>query len=470
MAKIKLGKKEGWDIPIVGFKPEDAGITKEQATKFDQFLAHRCRNNKGQPVISFCLVYSGIEALDMSEYHELPIGTEIRTPNFDMVYAYLHEKKSNPPSLNDWKTIPKSFPYQKLVLNPDGLYVLRYFVSPDGDDNNDGSSWEKAKRQPQAAIDDLPPDLLGFGVFISIEGGDYSTVNITTVRNGWIRFFYAGAALEDFTGDWVTWIRRGTSKVFTNTNPVKFKTTNSTPAFRFNTDKMNLSFKSGNPAKFWAWWESDYESRFGAFEMDGTDGNAWSLIDFYGAPTSSLFVDSMKITLGGTTGIGLNCNCHVSFWGSLQVVGGNGGASTGNGEWTGGINVYGAYAGFINFCTNSVNYHPDYNKPDNSDLHITDVKQGIFCNTSTDLIGRNTSLINNNFYYTDNIRSYVKTEIRLSGFWNGYLGYNSDYATLTGTHNDIILYDQKTSTRTVYLSKDLHDDGTHLYYKGVQLD
>lgn len=71
--------------------------------------------------------------------------------------------------------------------------------------------------------------------------------------------------------------------------------------------------------------------------------------------------DQFLAYLGGTTGIGLNCNCHVSFWGSLQVVGGNGGASTGNGEWTGGINVYGAYAGFINFCTNSVNYHPDYN-------------------------------------------------------------------------------------------------------------
>jgi hypothetical protein len=112
---IKLGKKEGWEIPLVGFQPKEAGITKDQAVLFDQILAVKARNERGFPVINFILVYNGTAELNLTEYANTPIGTEIRTPNLAGVYCYYHEKKSNPPSLGDWGTIAKG------VIDPNGL-------------------------------------------------------------------------------------------------------------------------------------------------------------------------------------------------------------------------------------------------------------------------------------------------------------------------------------------------------------
>lgn len=473
MSKIKLGKIPGWDIPIVGFKPEDAGLTREQVAKFDQFLAHRCRNNKGQPIINFTLVYSGTEPLDLEEYHELPIGSEIKTPNFDLVYAYYHEKISTPPSINDWKTVPKFFPYHKLILNPGGNYCLRYFVSPDGDDNNSGKNWSNAKRQIQAVINDLPQDLFGYTIYIIVKPGTYSEVySQQRINNGALAFIYAGDWVSETNGDWALWCREDSNETFTNTDPVIIANSGTDPAWLINGIDLYIGFYSGNYDYKGEFWTENYKCRHGAWVIDGTNGTSWSLFVMYGGVEGqALWIDTMKIILGGTTGIAVEINSEVYLFDSLQLIGGDGTASTNNGDWIGAMIVYNGGNYLQSLFGGTVNYHPDYLRPSNSSLHITDIKQALFCSLSVDTDGsRNTRILSNNIIYVDDNRSYGKTEFKISAYYHGKIHYHDDYVTLTGENADIILKDLKTNITKTYFSKDFYDDGTHLYYKGVQID
>lgn len=105
---IRIGRKEGWDFSSNGFEIDDIGITKSQKSLFEQIFASRNFGLTGKRIVNFILVYKGTEQLTLTDFANTPVGTEIRTPNVEGIFAYIHEKKSNPDSVSDWITISTS--------------------------------------------------------------------------------------------------------------------------------------------------------------------------------------------------------------------------------------------------------------------------------------------------------------------------------------------------------------------------
>ena len=111
-----------------------------------------------------------------------------------------------------------SFPYHLLapIFWDTRKFALRFMLDPvNGNDNNDGQTWETAKQTMDGVLNATPYDLQGFELFILCAGGTTTWNKIDKV-NGRICFRWVGNYLNTVSNGWTAWCKNGTTKIFNN--------------------------------------------------------------------------------------------------------------------------------------------------------------------------------------------------------------------------------------------------------------
>lgn len=356
------------------------------------------------------------------------------------------------------EVVPERFPYDKLILAPNGDYVIRYYVSPDGNDNNDGQTWETAKRQIQSVIDLIPQNIQKYKVLIFVEGGEYAPLTLRNKTNGTVAFCYAGEFYSTQSNNWVTWVRNGTSKVFTNDNPVTIKATATQNALsHWNPFGANLSlhFNSGSMYGKDSFWTSAYRGRWGAWKFDGTDFTGWGLVTMYATGGTQLWADAFDFVLGGSTGYGIDINCDIVALISARFTGGSGTASTSTADWKGAMSVYNESQYVQNVGNYSCYFLAPYGYPNGTKFNFIDVAQAMYINSSA-ISSKNTMIDLSSCTYTNSSQSYNNADIKITNgsLWSGYIIYKGSAIEVTGTPGfPIRLKNSTTNTITDYLTE-----------------
>ncbi len=112
-----------------------------------------------------------------------------------------------------------NFPKHLLVnyWGSDTRLVFRFMIDPiNGNDLNNGQTWESAKKSMDGVLSALPKDLQDREVWILCAGGSNSWTGIQKC-NGRIIVRWCGSFMNTVSGNaWVTWAKNGTSKTFSN--------------------------------------------------------------------------------------------------------------------------------------------------------------------------------------------------------------------------------------------------------------
>jgi len=165
-----------------------------------------------------------------------------------------------------------SFPKHLMVprWNNANKLVFRFYVTSNGNNNNDGLSWETAKADPNSVLSSLPEDGLQNEVWIIIEGGSYGPLTaLSSMKNYTIKFQAASTVwINTGTGAQATWFRNGATNPVSNDNQIIFSGTAANRIIsRGSTD-------SGLVVEFVTLNEDDNTRQFGRFVFKpGTHGN-----------------------------------------------------------------------------------------------------------------------------------------------------------------------------------------------------
>lgn len=97
--------------------------------------------------------------------------------------------------------------------------AIRYMVSSEGNDANDGKTWRTAKKTVNAVISELPKNLEGNKVYILMNKGELGVITLQNYSNGTIKFV---KVCSDVTNTFFTNANNGDATYVISDDPVTF--------------------------------------------------------------------------------------------------------------------------------------------------------------------------------------------------------------------------------------------------------
>lgn len=102
----KVGIRANWSGVYAGDRPRDIlGLTQDQEAKISQFIGFTGKDQAGNPTTKFILVFNGTSNPTLTDFAATPIGTIIETPYLASTSHYIHQAKSTPAVVGDWKKV-----------------------------------------------------------------------------------------------------------------------------------------------------------------------------------------------------------------------------------------------------------------------------------------------------------------------------------------------------------------------------
>lgn len=355
------------------------------------------------------------------------------------------------------------FPYDLLSEAPWGILYFRLCVDAlNGDDNNNGFTWESPKKSIQAAIDALPNDMQYYTAFIFVHSGTYDPFKIYK-SNGTILLYWVADFMNTSSYSDAIYARGNSVNPFRDANPIDIVLTdaNSNLAGGLCVDAMGLNLRveilsknEGIPSP----WSSAYiyADRW-VFKTDNIVVKP-ALLSF----NCFLYALHFRLELGkcSEAGIWLRGSYSACDIASMSVLGGSGNASVSNGDWKGAIVIMDSPNSFI-IGNTSYGFHASYNN--NGNYFYFDAVKQVFHNPRADC---KLALINPLSMNSVNDVGATKPQFKLASNFSGTCQYHSDNALLSdaSTYPHTIV-DKKTSTSTVFVDSLLKRISTSLFQK-----
>jgi len=351
------------------------------------------------------------------------------------------------------------FPAWMLVENPDGNKCFRLFVDgANGDDNNDGLSWAKAKKTIQAAYDSLPYDLKGHDAWVIVAPGTYNKSLNCKTSNGWVINIWGGADALNINHPWAQWWKHDGNP--TSNDPVVVDGGDDKAIGNYG--KTKITFKAYDPSKapWQAGWGFGTRWRF-------TTQTGWAVVQTWSPDATIEFVGA-RFDLGGAragfdTG-GTNINLF-----SCEFHGGSGEASTSTSKWRGAILFNGfGYDVAVNLgkVGGAWKFRDDYPVKVPEGLYFADIKQAItFASGIHAGIYDNCSAV----LYEDINQSYGKTQYQFHADDDLVtMKYDDRYINIVDNSKGYLsLYNLNTGVKTVRYNEKLRIEGDGLKLKDL---
>ena len=225
-----------------------------------------------------------------------------------------------------------TFPFHLLAMAPWLANCFRLYADCDlGNDDNDGLSWETAKKTLNGVLALLPDDLKGYEVRVMLHPGIYDEfVSFNRFSNTpKIVFAYYDQLYNTSQSEYAAWVRNGSVAPIRNNDQLLFKNSIGTTVWHLGYGYANkvIWIEANDPDKSW--------NQDGCFRVDkivfqGNETGGGILINGF----ADLRIEVSGITLdmkNAMYGIYLNGSVsHPVFLTlpSLKVIGGNGDGST----------------------------------------------------------------------------------------------------------------------------------------------
>lgn len=353
-----------------------------------------------------------------------------------------------------------TFPHKDLVKNEAGDgYAFRYMVDPDnGNDDNDGLSWAKAKVSIKGVLDVLPYDLEGYIAHIAVKSGTYSALDMSK-SNGTIYFYWVGTNFDVTPlNDRMIWLLNGET-VVRDANPIIFDT--------------------AIPGQGWVSHYIDCSNitiQFYAIDKDDkVYRRSWRFTDTVAGHSRLFWVAGLGtyvradafafyMALNAAQGITAETGTEVQL-DSPEFYGGTGAGSTSVGEWYGAIWGDGA-SKLMNLgkVGGGMSSASGFAAKFENGIYIEDIRQGINLRNYENFSNSNGIGVD----YADVVQTYGSTIIKIqAGAKNCHIKYDGTKCTIDGTPlGAFVLEDTDSGVRKDYITGDLVDNGTNLLYKG----
>ena len=345
-------------------------------------------------------------------------------------------------------------------------------------ENPDGKTWETAFDEIQDALDYVPLNLRGHIVYIFVHGGNYSPF-LVEHHDGQITFMWVGTFVNTETDEKNSYIRGSSVNPIDNNDPITITTTDDTSAVRLwgGTGNLTVCFHAQNENIPWNQPNSWYWGRWKVV-ANGTTSNPYILFDAnFRYNTCHLYADiGLTVDMGNTGnwwGLGFAVgNCDGNLRG-IELIGGDGDASTKSSAWSGAIGLIRENVGFHFFEDAGEQWATGYEPPDGKLAWFSDIKNvyTTWYRTGGDMSSFYIRLENGKSIYKDVNYTYGKGAIQLTAGQGGTIKYTPTYFDLTdnSTTTRTIINDD-TGETTVYISGDAgRIDGT-LAVPQIQLD
>lgn len=247
--------------------------------------------------------------------------------------------------------------FPNLVSHWDGSgnIVSRFFVDPiNGSDENDGSSWDTAKKEISAVMAELPSDLQGRTVYIFALSGQYKRI-FAQKQNGTISLFWVGTYANIGVGAGYDWLRNGKATPAVNNDAIVIQQERAEGfAQESKTGALLVMQPTTEAARFYF---SINQADFGLFAASNwwntSDYTYWNKIQF--KPHADCDTTPIDATISIRNGASLTSDTGFTvypaknsavavYWGTfftraLKVPYTGGLASSQTGTWAGLINV-----------------------------------------------------------------------------------------------------------------------------------
>lgn len=340
----------------------------------------------------------------------------------------------------------QTFPYDKLVTDPDGKKSFRYMVSPDGDDNNDGQSWDTPKKTIQSVIDDIPKNMIGHTAHIYVKPGNYPPFEVSNFLHGFFTLDWFGSNWLDDDNVWKTFARAGSTTVTTSNDQIIIEGNDSLPpvAFKMCSDDTHFEMWSRNP-KY-----APYQQGYGFWGRWTLTTTSTSFPFLYLQDRGESFILNVLFDMKGAKNFAYYVGSGVANLYSAEFKGGTGGASTNSGTWYGAMGIYSSSAVQLGSFGGGFGFDTNYPNPDSATLVFKDVKGGF---SSAVFTTEKTRFEPQKMVYYDVSQTYGKTNLFLGTKFSGYLKYHQDYATIQDNSTyPRTIYEMKDGTKTVVLA------------------
>lgn len=97
------GKKMGWSQLYQGDRPEDVlPLERANAAKLAQAIGFAGHDQEGNESEQFILTYTSSDAITLTDFAKVPIGTIIIAPKITKPTIFIKKLASSPAAASDW--------------------------------------------------------------------------------------------------------------------------------------------------------------------------------------------------------------------------------------------------------------------------------------------------------------------------------------------------------------------------------
>lgn len=358
----------------------------------------------------------------------------------------------------------KGFPYHLVTPSYDGgSSVFRFYLHPDGNNNNTGLGWENAFRDMDglfALLDGI--DLTGWDVYVFIAPGAYpiDAQRIYNPRGGNFIFSWVGSFINSDDSDWRSWACNGVNDLLESNDPAIFEHTDPDGG---TSDTHVISFRGSGNVVFQS---ADYSFGFGDVGFA-----YWDKLRFVGHASGvqkimmSFFGDVSVFTETGLSFEPKNTShmvvdhestkqCTIK---AIKITNATGSLKSSSSKWYGAL--VSANSGGIQLSLGGAGYAVGH-APTESTVHIEGIRHlvssfGESLMQDIDLSG--------SFYWTAGSSGVAKPEIYLDTFTGGKYKYLA--STVTLADNSIVArIINKDAVQTTYLTKSITQVGDNVNF------